>query len=253
MLAVRVIPCLLLRNRGLVKTVRFRDPTYVGDPVNTVRIFNEKEVDELVLLDILASREGRGPDFRLIEEIAGECFMPLGYGGGIRTVDDIRTVLALGAEKAVINSRAVEAPELIREAADVIGSQSVVVSLDVKKGLLGGYRVHTRGGTQATKEDPVRFAVRAQELGAGEILLTSVDRDGTMSGYDVDLVRSVSREVDIPVIACGGASGLGDFARAVREGGASAVAAGSLFVFTGRHRAVLVNYPATGELEALFR
>lgn len=252
MLRVRVIPCLLLRNRGLVKTAKFRDPKYVGDPINAVKIFNEKEVDELVFLDITATVEGRKPPFKTISEIASECFMPLAYGGGIRTIDDIREIFALGVEKIVINSHALEDPSFIRSAADTFGSQSIVASIDARRGLLGRYEVYTCGGRKAGRVDPVAFARRMEEMGAGEIFLNSIDRDGTMQGYDIDLIRRVSEAVSIPVIGCGGAGKLGDFVEAVGKGGASAVSAGSMFVFQGKHRAVLISYPDYRELELLF-
>ena len=252
MIRARVIPCLLLRGRGLVKTVRFRKPVYVGDPVNAIRIFNEKEVDELLLLDIYATRERRGPPLELLEEIASECFMPLAYGGGIRSLADIKAVLALGVEKVAINTQAVENPVLIREAADVFGSQSIVASIDVKRTWLGDYHVVTHGAEKYTSHHPAQFAREMERSGAGEILLNSVDRDGTMQGYDLDLIREVSSTVSVPVIACGGAGKLSDFADAVIRGGASAVAAGSMLVFYGRHRAVLISYPSTRELEETF-
>src|SRR5512137_1730965 len=176
MLTIRVIPCLLMKGQGLYKTVKFKDPKYVGDPINAVKIFNEKEVDELALLDIAASVEGRGPNFAKIEEVAGECFMPLAYGGGIRTLEDIRTLFALGVEKVILNSYALAHPELVREAAELFGSQSIVASIDVKKGLLGGYEVVTHSGTRKTGRDPVQAATDMVAAGAGEILLNSVDR-----------------------------------------------------------------------------
>lgn len=249
MLKTRVIPCLLLKNEGLVKTVKFKHPKYVGDPINAVRIFNEKEVDELVFLDITATIENRRPPFKLISEIATECFMPFCYGGGISKVEEIAELFKLGVEKVAINSSAVENPSLISRAAELFGNQSIVVSVDVKKNLFGQYRVYTHGGRKASKLDPVDFAVRMQELGAGELFLNSIDRDGTMQGYDIDLIKSVSEAVSIPVIACGGGGSLDDFADAVKKGGASAVSAGSLFVFQGRHRAVLITYPSIKELE----
>lgn len=252
MLQVRVIPCLLLRGRGLVKTVRFRQPVYVGDPINAVRIFNEKEVDELLLLDIYATRERRGPPLNLLEEISSECFMPLAYGGGIRSLADIKALFALGVEKVAINAQAVENPRLIREAADAFGSQSVMASIDAKRSWLGACRVVTHGGINSTLHRPADFAREMERYGAGEILLNSVDRDGTMQGYDLELIRDVSRSVGVPLIACGGAGKLADFAAAVTQGGASAVAAGSMFVFHGKHRAVLINYPSRRELEAAF-
>lgn len=249
MLKTRVIPCLLLKNEGLVKTVQFKHPKYVGDPINAVKIFNEKEVDELVFLDTTATVEHRRPPLKLISEIATECFMPFCYGGGIRSIEDIAELFKLGVEKVSLNSYAVENPSLISRAADMFGNQSIVVSIDVKKTLFGKYRVFTHGGRKASKHDPVEFAVRMQEAGAGELFLNSVDRDGMMQGYDIDLIKRVSEAVSIPVIACGGAGSLDDFADAVKRGGASAVSAGSLFVFQGRNRGVLITYPSRKELE----
>ena len=252
MLRTRVIPCLLLRNLGLAKTVRFKDPKYVGDPINAIRIFNEKEVDELIVLDILASREGRRPPLKTVAEIASECFMPVCYGGGIRSVDDMAELFSIGIEKVSINSTAVTDPGLVRDAAERFGSQSVVVSIDVKKNFFGKYRVCAMGGQNVTDFDPVTFATRMEEMGAGEILLNSIDRDGTMAGYDTELIRRVSAAVSIPVIACGGAGKVSDFVDAVKKGGASAVAAGSMFVFHGKHRAVLISYPDQEELTRIF-
>lgn len=251
MLRTRVIPSLLLQGQGLVKTVQFRKPSYVGDPINAIKIFNDKEVDELVLLDIAASREGRGPAFEIIEDIASECFMPLGYGGGIRSLEDIRRILATGVEKVVLNTAALANPGLIDAAAAEVGSQSVVVSIDARRKLLGGYEVWGSGGTRASQREPAEFAREVAARGAGEILLNSIDRDGTQKGFDLELVRRVSSAVDVPVIACGGAGSLTHFREAV-DAGASAVAAGSLFVYVGRHRAVLINYPEYRELEDLF-
>lgn len=250
----RIIPCLLLRNTGLVKTVQFKNPTYLGDPRNIVKIFNDKDADELVLLDISATTEHREPQFGLIEEIAGESFMPLGYGGGITTIEQVRRIIGIGIEKIVINTAAVERTALITEAADVIGSQSVVVSIDVKKtGLLGGkYEVFTRGGRENTHRHPVQWARQAQEAGAGEILLNSIDQDGTMKGYDLALIRQVADAVSIPVVACGGAGSVKDLVAAVRQAGASAASAGSLFVFQGKHRAVLISFPSGQELRTSF-
>ena len=249
MLRTRVIPCLLLRGEGLVKTTRFKDPRYVGDPINAIRIFNDKEVDELVLLDITASREGRGPALSAIRDFASECFMPVAYGGGIRTVEDARQVLALGVEKVILNTMALRRPELIAEIAREFGSQAVVVSIDARKKLVGGYEVMGSGGTMKTGIKPVDHASRLVELGAGEILLTSIDRDGTESGYDLVLTGSVAQAVTVPVIACGGAGAVEHFRAAVNDGRASAVAAGSMFVFHGKHRAVLISYPERSELE----
>ncbi len=252
MIPTRVMPCLLLRGAGLVKTVRFKEPKYLGDPRNVVKIFNEKEVDELVILDITATPERHKPRFDLVREIVSEAFMPVAYGGGIRDIEDAKTMLALGVEKIVVNTYAVENPRFIREAADLFGSQSVVVCMDIKKGFFGKYEVFTNGGRKGTKLDPVTFAARMQEIGAGELVVNSIDRDGTMQGYDIELIRSVTSAVSIPVIACGGAGKVEDFGEAVRSGGASAVAAGSLFVFQGKHRAVLISYPEPDVLKRTF-
>jgi cyclase len=253
MLNIRVIPCLLLRGQGLVKTVQFKDAKYVGDPINAVKIFNEKEVDELILLDILATIEQRRPPLRLIFEVASECFMPLCYGGGICSLDDIKEIFNLGVEKVAINTSAINNPYFIKGAAEKFGSQSIVVAIDVKKNLLGEYEVFTHGGRKSAKLDPVRLAMEIEEMGAGEIFLNSIDRDGTMQGYDIELIKKVTEAVSIPVIACGGAGKLSDFAVAIKEGGASAVAAGSLFVFHGEERAVLISYPSVRELEHIFK
>ena len=247
MIRPRVIPCLLLKNEGLVKTVKFKDPKYLGDPINIVRIFNDKEVDELIFLDILATVENRRPNFELLGKITSECFMPLGYGGGIRTLEDVKQLLAMGVEKIVLNTSAVENPSLIRVAADYAGSQAVVISMDVKKTLLGKYEVYTRGGKKGTGLDPVKFAVEMEKQGAGELFLNSIDRDGTMQGYDLELVRCVADSVTVPVVACGGAGNIQHLAEAI-QAGASAAAAGSMFVFQGPLRGVLISYPAQAEL-----
>lgn len=251
MLETRVIPCLLLQNQGLVKTVKFKEPKYIGDPINSVRIFNDKEVDELIFLDILASREKREPNFDLIKAIASEAFMPFGYGGGVCTVEHVNKLFYLGVEKVIINTHAVLNPLFIREISRLAGAQGVVASIDVKRTFLGNYVVMSHGGTHNTGLDAVSFSKMMEEMGAGEIFLNSINRDGTMKGYDIDLIRRVSGAVSIPVVACGGAAGLHDFALAVHEGGASAVAAGSMFVFHGKHKAVLITYPSISELESV--
>jgi cyclase len=248
-LATRVIPILLLREEGLVKSTAFRHPKYVGDPINAIRIFNDKEVDELILLDITASAEGKGPAFDTIADIAGECFMPLAYGGGISTVDQMRRILNIGLEKVVINSAAIGDPHLIQAGAREFGSQAIVASIDVKKRTFGRYEVYSHGGTKATGLDPVQWAKQAQEMGAGEIMLTAIDRDGTMRGYDLELTAKVSSQLSIPLITNGGAGSVADFGRAVKEGGADAVAAGAMFVFHGPHRAVLITYPSRADLK----
>ena len=249
MFRARVIPCLLLRNLGLVKTIKFKNPTYLGDPINIVKIFNDKEVDELVFLDIEATTVNKAPPFKLLEKVATEAFMPLGYGGGIRTLEDIKTILGLGFEKIVVNSYAVENRQFIHKASDFAGNQSIVVSIDVKKNMWGKYEVFTHSGKKSTRLDPVKYAIEMEKLGAGELLLNSIDQDGTMQGYDIELVRRVTNEVTIPVIACGGACTVMDLGAAVKQGGASAAAAGSMFVFQGRHRAVLITYPTQKDLQ----
>lgn len=244
------MPCLLLRNKGLVKTVKFKNPNYIGDPINTIRIFNEKEVDELILLDITATTENKRPNFQIIMEVASECFMPLTYGGGIRSIEDAKMIFSLGVEKIAINSFAVENPIFIRELASLFGSQSIIASIDAKKTWLGKYVVCTHGGKNTTKHDPVEWTKYIEEIGAGEILLTSIDRDGTYEGYDIELIKQVAAAVNIPVIACGGAGKVEDFTEAVKVGGASAVAAGSMVVYQGKNRGVLINFPVRQELES---
>lgn len=243
MYRTRVIPCLLLRGSGLVKTKKFKDATYIGDPINAMRIFSDKEVDEIIVLDIDASREGREPNYALIEEIAGEAFMPVAYGGGISTVDQVRRLVRSGVEKVVISSAAIESTDVIRAAVGLFGSQAVVGGVNVKKTLFGGYRVVTKSATQEAGMSLDAYLHYLITAGVGEIFLNSVDRDGMMDGYDLALIRYVTERVDVPVVACGGAGNLEHLAQAVRECGASAVAAGSMFVFYGKHRAVLINYP----------
>lgn len=248
MIRARIIPCLLLRGHGLVKTKKFKDSVYVGDPVNAVRIFSEKEVDELVILDIDASREGREPNYELVAEIAGECFMPVAYGGGISTLAQARKLIRCGIEKVVINSASVESTGFIREIADVFGSQAVVGAIDAKKTLLGGYRVFVKSGTIDTKLKPEDHAAALEQAGVGEIFLNSIDNDGQMQGFDLPLIQKVARRVNVPLVACGGAGTVNHLREAIIEGGASAVAAGSMFVFHGKHRAVLINYPSDTSL-----
>jgi imidazole glycerol-phosphate synthase subunit HisF len=253
MLKTRVIPCLLLKDGGLVKTVRFSDAKYVGDPINTIKIFNDKEVDELLLLDISASRERKGPAFSTIAQIASECFMPLCYGGGVTTLEQAKRIVGLGVEKIAINHAAIANPQILREIADSLGSQAVVVSINVKKNWLGKYRVLDDGTGKLTDLDPFDHAERAVALGAGEVLVNDVDRDGTQQGYNLDLIRRFTDRLSVPVIACGGAWTTDHLRQVVKESRASAVAAGSMFVFQGPHRAVLVSYPAYAELERLFQ
>ena len=252
MLRPRLIPCLLVHNGGLVKTVKFGEPKYVGDPINAVRIFNEKEVDELVLLDIDATIKGVEPDYQMISYLATECRMPLCYGGGVRTVAQIERIISLGVEKVAISSAAVESPTLISDAASRVGSQSIVVVIDVKKsGLLRRYEVVTHNGSRRTGLNPVEFARRMADLGAGEIVVNSVDRDGEMKGYDLELVESIRQAVNLPLTALGGAGNLGDVKDLFGKYGIVGAAAGSLFVFKGKYRAVLINYPNRVEKSAL--
>lgn len=251
MLKHRVIPALLLRNGGVVKTQRFKDPKYVGDPINAIRIFNEKEVDELMVLDITASKEKREPDYELIEQFAGECFMPLAYGGGVRTVKQAQRIFASGVEKICIQTAALDNLQLIRELADRFGSQSIMVSLDIKKNWFGRAQAFAAAKGMTLSTDWLQLLSGLVGAGAGEVLLNAVDKDGTLSGPDLDLIRQASEQVDVPLIALGGVSSLADIKSAV-EAGASAVAAGAFFVYHGPHRAVLITYPKYHELEQLF-
>jgi imidazole glycerol-phosphate synthase subunit HisF len=248
MLRARVIPCLLLKCSGLVKTVRFADPKYVGDPINAVKLFNDLEVDELVILDITATREGREPAYERIGEIASEAFMPIAYGGGIRTAAQAERLFKQGVEKIVVTTAAAERPQLLTEIAGAFGSQSVVAGIDVKRNWLGRTRAYLASRARDTGQDPVALAATAVAHGAGEIFLNAIDRDGSMKGYDLPLVSEVAKALSVPVVACGGAGSLADI-RAVIGAGASGAAAGSLFVFKGPHRAVLINYPKQAELE----
>lgn len=250
--SARIIPVLLLRGDGLVKTIRFKDPKYVGDPINAVRLFNDLEVDELTFLDIEASGKRREPPYERIAEIAGEAFMPICYGGGVTDFDQARRLFKSGVEKIAITTSLIEKPDLIREIADTYGEQAVVAGIDVKRDVFGRSRAMIRAGSGKTGMDPLALAERAAKLGAGEILLNSIDRDGTGQGYDLDLVKAVSAAVPIPVIASGGAGELAHM-RAAIDAGASAAAAGSLFVYKGPHRAVLINYPSRTVLTDLLR
>lgn len=252
MLYKRIIPCLLLQNSGLIKTVKFGNPNYIGDPINAVKIFNDKEVDELVFLDIEATKKGTPINFNYLKRIAEECFMPLCYGGGIKNIDDIKKLFTIGFEKVSINSNAFYNPSLITESANLFGSQSIVSSIDVKKNLWGRYSVYINGGKTSTKESPIEYAKKMESLGAGEILLNYINNDGMMEGYNLELINGVSSAVNIPVIACGGAGRMGDFVQAI-DNGASAVAAGSCFVYYGVNKAVLINYPDRNEIKKCFK
>jgi imidazole glycerol-phosphate synthase subunit HisF len=251
LLRTRVIPVLLLKNSGLVKGSQFKAHKYVGDPINVVKIFNEKQVDELVFLDISAGFNQSEPNYSLIADIASEAFMPFAYGGGITSVNQIEKLFSLGVEKTIINTSAFYKPNLIKEAARLAGSQSIVVSIDVKKSLLGKYEVFVKNGSIRTKFDPVEYAKIAQDLGAGEIIVCAIDREGTGKGYDLKLLELVSSAVNIPVVALGGAGKLSDFSDAIIQTNVSAVAAGDMFIFHGKHKAVLITYPKYADLQNL--
>lgn len=250
MLRPRTIPCLLISRGRLVKTIRFQKPRYVGDPINAVRIFNDLEVDEIIVLDIGATPDGTGIPFDLIGEMASECFMPMVYGGGVQTVEDARRVLELGVEKLAVNTAATANLDLVSDLAEAFGVQSVVASVDVRRRLFGGYRVYTHGGRRAAALDVREWVGRLEQGGAGEILITSVDRDGMMAGYDFDLIRLVASSVGVPIIAAGGAGSVGDIAEAISIG-ASAAAVGSLVVYQGKNRAVLINFPTPRQLSVV--
>jgi cyclase len=252
MLRYRVIPVLLLKNNGLVKTTKFKNPVYVGDPINAVKIFNEKEVDEIILLDITATNEKKEPDYRRIEGIVSEAFMPVGYGGGINKIEQIENLFKLGIEKIILNTSAHVNPELIKKATQIFGSQSIVIAIDVKKDMWGKNRIYTNSGTRKQATSMHSFLRISEESGAGEIFINSIDRDGTMAGYDIELIKKASETVSIPVIASGGAGNIRDFSLAIKAG-ASAVAAGAMFVFQGVNRAVLISYPKYEELEELLK
>ncbi len=252
MLRPRIIPCLLVKNGGLVKTVKFAKPKYVGDPINAVKIFNEKEVDELIVVDIDATVHNREPDYGLIKNLAAECRMPLCYGGGITAVEQIEKIVSLGAEKVAISSAAIREPELVAQAAEVVGGQSVVVVMDVRSGWRRGkYELCTHNGRKRTGVCPIEFAQKAQALGAGEVIINSIDRDGVMEGYNLELVRAIREAISLPITVLGGAGSLDDIGELIDTFGVVGAAAGSLFVFKGVYRAVLISYPSRSEKDAL--
>jgi cyclase len=252
MLYPRIIPCLLVHNKGLVKTTKFKEPKYVGDPINAVKIFNEKEVDELIVVDIDASRYGKDPDYKMIENLAVECRMPFCYGGGIKTIAQAQRIFSLGVEKIAVSSVAIETPQIISEMAKRVGNQSVVIVLDIKKKPLSNkYELYIHNGTKPTGIDPVRFAIEMQKLGAGEIVINSIDQDGVMKGYDINLINKIREVISIPITVMGGAGTLDDIGNVIQQHGIIGVAAGSLFVFKGKYRAVLINYPTALEKSML--
>lgn len=243
MLRPRIIPCLLIQNKGLVKTQKFKDAKYVGDPINAVRIFNEKEVDEIMIIDIDATVYNREPDYKMIENLAAECRMPLCYGGGIKTVEQAQKIFSLGVEKVAISSQAVNSPSLIREIGRRVGKQSIVVVIDVKSSKSGQYEIWTHNGTKNSKKDAIAFAKEVEELGAGEVIINSIDQDGVMKGYDLELVNKIRSNVCIPLTVLGGAGSMKDIGKLIEKHGIIGAAAGSLFVFKGIFRAVLISYP----------
>ncbi len=254
MLRPRIIPCLLVHEGGLVKTVRFRDPSYVGDPINAVRIFNEKETDELVVLDIDATVNGSPPDFEMIANLAAECRMPLCYGGGITTVEQAQKIISLGVEKVALSAAAVAEPGLITAISDAVGKQSTVVVIDVRKRTLSSkYDVFTHNGARKADVTAIEFASAMEAAGAGEIVLNSIERDGAMKGYDVELARQLRSAVNVPISILGGAGSLDDIEGLISEVGVLGAVAGSLFVFKGKYRAVLINYPQPAAKEELVR
>ena len=248
----RVIPVLLLKNLGLVKSVKFRNHRYIGDPINAVKIFNDKKADELVFLDINASKEKRLVSLDFVHKVGDEANMPFAVGGGIRTIEDIRQILKLGAEKVVLNTIACEEPDFIKNASDIFGTSTIVVCVDVKKNFFNRYLVVYENAKKKIRENLIEYVQKIEEYGAGEIIIQSVDRDGTYEGFDLELIKKVSEAVTIPVVALGGAKNYEDFNKAVNNAYASAVAAGSLFVYHGPRKAVLINYPNKKDFEKIF-
>ena len=243
MLRTRVIPCLQLIDESLVKTVKFSNPGYIGDPINTVRIFNELEVDELCFLDIRATVEKRQPNFKILSEIANECFMPVAYGGGIKDAETAKRILSIGFEKIILNTAAMEIPHIVSEIASYSGNQSVIGSIDVKKNFFGKYQVYTRDGTHKIEADPVAYAQKLVELGVGELLVTSMDNDGTWKGFDLEIIKKIASAVNVPVIANGGAGNVQHIQQVVKTANASAVALGSMVVYQKKGMGVLINFP----------
>jgi cyclase len=240
---VRIIPCLLLKNQGLVKTLKFGKDTYVGDPINAIRIFNDKEVDELVFLDISATKENRSPKLSYIQQLASECFMPFAYGGGVTTIDHIKKLNSIGVEKVIINTAAFTDSEFINKAVKEFGSSTIVISIDVKKDFFGRYHIYTNGGSNKVSKSLKEIFELINEWQVGEVIVNSIDRDGTMNGYDEMLIKLATDTLDMPVVALGGAGKIEDFKNVIKNTSVLAVAAGSMFVFYGPHKAVLINYP----------
>ena len=253
MLRPRIIPSLLIHDKGLVKTVKFKDHKYIGDPINAVKIFNEKEVDELAIFDIDATVLGNEPNYILIEKLANQSRMPLCYGGGVKTVKQAQKIFSLGVEKIALSSSIIQNPNLITEISEKVGSQSVIVVLDVKKKLLGGYEIYTHNGKKSTGISPIKFAKMAQKFGAGEVIINSIDNDGMMNGFDMNIIAKVREEITIPLTVLGGAANLEDIKKVILKHGIVGVAAGSLFVFRGVYKAVLINYPSKKEKNTIYK
>ncbi len=253
MLRPRIIPSLLFHDKGLVKTVNFKTPKYVGDPINAVRIFNEKMVDELAFFDIDATVLNHEPDYKLIEKLANQSRMPLCYGGGVKSVEQAQKIFSLGVEKIALSSAVIQTPNLVTQIANRVGSQSVIVVLDIKKKLLGGYEIYTHNGKKSTGINPIKFAKELEALGAGEIIINSIDQDGVMKGYDLNLIDKIAETISIPLTVLGGAGSLADIEKVIEKNGVIGVAAGSLFVFKGPYKAVLINYPNHEEKNNLFK
>ena len=251
MVESRIIPCLLLFEGGLVKTTKFTSPKYVGDPINVVRIFNEKEVDELIFIDIEASRNKRAPNLTVIRELASECFMPFAYGGGITTIDQIRSILKIGVEKVILNQAVLSNPDFVSEACKYFGSSTIVGAMDVKRDFWGKLWVYDHVRKKSTNYDPLTYAKKLEKLGVGEIFINDVDRDGTFKGFDIDAISRINKTLSTPLIACGGASDLNNIKDLINETNINAVAAGSLFVYQGPHRAVLVSYPNRSQIKEI--
>lgn len=254
MLRPRIIPCLLVQNKGLVKTVNFSNPKYVGDPINAVKIFNEKEVDELVVFDIDATVQNREPDYAMIQNLAAECRMPFCYGGGVKTVEQVIKIIKLGVEKVAVSSAALENPGVLANIAEQVGSQSVVVVMDVRKNLItGNYELWTHNGKKNIGRDPVDFAQEVETLGAGEVTINSIDNDGLMKGYDIALVDKIRAAITLPMTVLGGAGAIKHIEALIQRYGIIGAAAGSLFVFKGIYKAVLINYPSQTEKDLLLK
>ena len=253
MLRPRIIASLLFHDKGLVKTINFKSPKYVGDPINAVRIFNEKEVDELAFFDIDATVLSKEPDYNLIKKLANQSRMPLCYGGGVKTVEQAQKIFGLGVEKIALSSAVIQNPQLITQIADRVGSQSVIVVLDIKKKIMGGYEIYTHNGKKATGINPFKFVKELEQIGAGEIIINSIDQDGVMKGYDLNLIDKIAELISIPLTVLGGAGSIFDIEKVINKHGVIGVAAGSIFVFKGPYKAVLINYPTKIEKNNIFK